>query len=126
VRFLIDDCLHTSLVAVAMARDHEAQHVNWLGLSGEADWDLMRRVIADDFTFVTNNASDFRKLFAREAIHAGLVIFVPQVRPETQRELFDLVLDELAEAGDLINEALEVRVEGEDVTLARYRLVGDA
>jgi len=69
LRFLIDECLHTSLVAEAIARGHEAQHVNWLGLRGETDWNLMRRIIADDCTFVTNNASDFRKLYRREAIH---------------------------------------------------------
>ena len=58
MKSLVDECLHTSLVAVAEARGHEARHVNWLGLSGETDWDLMPRIIAEDFTFVTNNARD--------------------------------------------------------------------
>ncbi|TIU63282.1 MAG: hypothetical protein E5W15_28780, partial [Mesorhizobium sp.] len=57
VKFLVDECLHTSLVAVAESRGHEARHVNWLGLSGETDWDLMPRILTEDFTFVTNNAS---------------------------------------------------------------------
>lgn len=83
MRFLIDECLHASLVATAEARGHEAWHVNWLGLSGETDWNLMLRVIADDFTFVTNNAADFRRLYARVPLHAGLVIIVPQVAPAT-------------------------------------------
>jgi hypothetical protein len=47
VKFLIGECLHTSLVAVAEERGHEARHVNWLGLSGETDWDLMPRIIAE-------------------------------------------------------------------------------
>ena len=81
MKFLIDECLHTSLVSTAADRGHEAYHVNWLGLSGESDWDLMPRIVADGLTFVTNNARDFRKLFAREPIHAGLVIIVPQVTP---------------------------------------------
>jgi predicted nuclease of predicted toxin-antitoxin system len=34
VRFLIDECLHTSLVDVAQQHGHGAHHVNWLGLSG--------------------------------------------------------------------------------------------
>jgi predicted nuclease of predicted toxin-antitoxin system len=89
VKFLIDECLHTSLVAVAQIRGHEANHVNWLGLSGETDWDLMPRIVGEDFTFVTNNAKDFRKLYAKEPVHPGLVIIVPQVAPEKQRELFD-------------------------------------
>ncbi|TGU23603.1 DUF5615 family PIN-like protein, partial [Mesorhizobium sp. M4B.F.Ca.ET.150.01.1.1] len=79
MRFLIDECLHTSLVAVAQERGHEANHVNWLGLSGETDWDLMPLIIDEDFTFVTNNAKDFRKLYAKEPVHAGLIIVVPQV-----------------------------------------------
>jgi hypothetical protein len=68
VRFLIDECPHTSLVGVAQERGHEASHVNWLGLSGETDWGLMPRVIQGDFTFVTNNAADFRRLYANEPI----------------------------------------------------------
>src|SRR5687768_4504541 len=54
VKFLVDECLHTSLVAVAEARGHEARHVNWLGLSGETDWGLMPRILDEDFTSVTN------------------------------------------------------------------------
>ncbi|GLR46092.1 hypothetical protein GCM10007880_66100 [Mesorhizobium amorphae] len=73
MRFLIDECLHTSLVAVAQERGHEANHVNWLGLSGETDWDLMLLIVEEDFTFVTNNAKDFRKLYAKEHAHAGLI-----------------------------------------------------
>ncbi len=122
MRFLIDECLHTSLVGEAVARGHEAQHVNWLGLSGEADWDLMPRIVEGDFTFVTNNAADFRRLYRREVIHAGLVIFVPQVTPTIQRELFNLVLDDLGQAGDLMNEAIEIRIEGEEVVMERYSL----
>lgn len=64
MRFLIDECLHTSLVAVATDRGHEASHVVWLGLGGTADWDLMPRILDDDFCFVTNNAADFRRLYA--------------------------------------------------------------
>ncbi|WP_244514672.1 DUF5615 family PIN-like protein [Ensifer sp. LCM 4579] len=78
MKFLIDECLHTSLVAVAQAHGHDCFHVNWLGLSGETDWDLMPRIIEGDFTFVTNNARDFRKLYAKEELHTGLVIIVPQ------------------------------------------------
>lgn len=124
MRFLIDECMHTSLVNEAVARGHEAYHVVWLGLDGESDWGLMPRIVADDFTFVTNNASDFRKLYRRQAVHAGLVIIVPQTRPEIQRALFNLAMDDVGEAGDLVNQALEVRMEGEEVILERYSLAG--
>lgn len=120
MKILIDECLHTSLVAVAEVRGHEARHVNWLGLSGEADWDLMPRIIADDFTFVTNNASDFRKLYVRQPLHAGLLIMIPQVAPARQRELFDLLLDEIDAAGEPVNEAIEIRLEDGEAVLDRY------
>lgn len=90
MKFLIDECLHTSLVAVATELGHEAQHVNWLGLSGETDWDLMPRIIAADFTFVTNNARDFRKLYSNEPLHAGLIIIVPQVTPPNSENSLSL------------------------------------
>ncbi len=122
MKFLIDECLHTSLVAVARERGHDCFHVNWLGLSGETDWDLMPRIIEEDFTFVTNNARDFRKLYAKEELHAGLVIIVPQVLPVLQRELFALILQDLADTQDMVNEVIEVTLDGEHAVLTRYSL----
>jgi predicted nuclease of predicted toxin-antitoxin system len=122
VKFLVDECLHTSLVAVAEGRGHEARHVNWLGLSGETDWDLMPRILAEDFTFVTNNARDFRKLYAQEEIHAGLLIIVPQVAPDKQRELFDALLDELDDDAAVVNEVIEIQFEDGAAVITRYDL----
>lgn len=122
MKFLIDECLHTSLVAVAQDRGHDCFHVNWLGLSGETDWDLMPRIVANDFTFVTNNARDFRKLYASEELHAGLIIIVPQVLPALQRELFIAVLQEFADAQDIVNEVIEIAIEDGEAVLTRYTL----
>jgi predicted nuclease of predicted toxin-antitoxin system len=124
VNFLIDECLHTSLVEVAIERGHEAAHVNYRGLSGVQDWNLMAPIQEGDFTFVTNNAKDFRRLYAQQEIHAGLVILIPNVPPAEQRELFDAALDELAEAPGLINEALEVGLVDGDIQISRYELPG--
>lgn len=122
MKFLIDECLHTSLVAVAQDKGHDGFHVNWLGLSGEADWDLMPRIVGEDYTFVTNNARDFRKLYGREQLHAGLVIIVPFVTPALQRELFDLVLRDLADGEELLNEVIEISLDGTEAVLTRYAL----
>lgn len=122
MKFLIDECLHTSLVAVAQDRGHDCFHVNWLGLSGETDWDLMPRIIANDFTFVTNNARDFRKLYASEELHAGLIIIVPQVLPALQRELFIAVLHEFADAQEIVNEVIEIAIEDGEAVLTHYAL----
>jgi len=124
VNFLIDECLHTSLVEVAAARGHEATHVNYRGLSGVQDWNLMAPIREGEFTFVTNNAKDFRKLYAQEEIHAGLVILIPNAPPTQQRALFDAVLDDLAATPGLINEALEVRVVEGEIEITRYELAG--
>ncbi len=122
MRFLIDECLHTTLVGVAQARGFEAYHVAHIGLSGTPDWDLMPVIAERDFTFVTNNAADFRRLYAQQPIHAGLVVFVPQVPPAMQRELFNFVLDEIGGAGGLINEALEISIDGSGFAIDRYTL----
>jgi predicted nuclease of predicted toxin-antitoxin system len=122
VKLLIDECLHMSLVAVAETRGHSATHVNYLGLSGATDWDLMPRIVQDDFTFVTNNAKDFRKLYALEPIHAGLLIIIPQVPPPLQRQLFAALLDELALEDVPINILIEIEFDGSDAVIFRSAL----
>ncbi len=122
MKFLIDECLHTTLVAVAQDHGHECFHVNWIGLSGEADWDLMPRIVEENFTFVTNNARDFRRLYANEELHPGLVIIVPQVVPALQRELFEAVLADLEPNEDLLNEVIEITLSGEAAEMTRYTL----
>jgi predicted nuclease of predicted toxin-antitoxin system len=121
LKLLIDECLHTSLVGIAERHGHEAWHVNWLGLSGETDWNLMLRIVEEDFTFVTNNARDFRKLYGRQKLHAGLVVIVPQVLPARQRALFESVLDEIGDE-EPINEAIEVELENGEAVITRYEL----
>ena len=125
MRFLIDECLHTSLVGVARDAGHQCDHVNWLGLDGTADWDLMPRIIEGDYTFVTNNAADFRRLYGAQALHAGLVIIVPQVPPARQRELFNGLLNYLGLEGHLVNEVIEIVVDGDEIRMDTYSLPAD-
>ncbi len=122
MKFLIDECLHNSLVAIAEARGHQGTHVVWMGWRGAADWDLMPRIVTNDFTFVTNNARDFRRLFARAPLHAGLVIIVPQVAPPLQRELFDGLLAILPTAEWLLNEVIEITLADGEAIFTRYPL----
>ena len=127
MNFLIDECLHTSLVEVAIARGHAATHVNYRGLSGVQDWNLMAPIREQEFTFVTNNARDFRRLYALEGLHAGLIILIPNSPPDMQRILFDAALDDLAGGAGLINEALEVGAVDGAIQITRYDLPrGDA
>lgn len=122
MNFLIDECLHTSLKEVAESSGHQASHVLWQGLGGQADWRLMARIVEGDFTFVTNNARDFRKLFTRQQLHAGLVILVPQVSPAKQRELFRLALAELQPGDQLVNEVVEIRIINGEVEISRREM----
>jgi predicted nuclease of predicted toxin-antitoxin system len=60
-KLLIDECLSPELVAMAVAAGHVQSTClrdrGWLGLK---DWELIERVVAEDFTLVTHNARDFR------------------------------------------------------------------
>ena len=47
--------------------------VNFLGLGSYKDWELMTKIRDRDYTFVTNNRSDFTALYRREQVHAELV-----------------------------------------------------
>jgi len=67
VKLLIGECLHTSLRDIAHAAGHIADHVNYLGLGGLKDWELMSKILENDYTFVTNNRSDFLALHGRES-----------------------------------------------------------
>jgi predicted nuclease of predicted toxin-antitoxin system len=122
MRFLIDECITTTLVSVASEAGYEALHVAHVGRAGWKDWNVLRYAAEGDFILVTNNASDFRRLYATEPIHAGLVIIIPNVGRAEQRRLFRGALDELIRHGDLVNQVFEVDVEGDEVTFTIYEM----
>jgi predicted nuclease of predicted toxin-antitoxin system len=62
MKWLIDECLHVSLLELAHNRGYIADHVNYLGLGSSKDWELMSIVMEQSYTFVTNNRSDFLSL----------------------------------------------------------------
>ncbi len=120
MKFLIDECLHTSLVTVAHEAGHVCDHVNFLGLGGYKDWQLMVKIRAEDYTLVTNNRTDFIALFAQEELHPGLVIIVPSVAPSLQRQFLRAALFHIG-ARDLINTVLEVELIGTSAVCREYR-----
>ncbi len=121
MRFLIDECLHESLTDLAHAAGFEATHVNYLGLGGQPDWNLVERIIKDEFTFVTNNRSDFTRLFSKTKLHAGLIVLVPNVIPALQRALFRAAVDYL-DGRRLVNTVIEVDLAGNKVQCWEYEL----
>jgi len=122
MRFLIDECLSIDLVSIASQVGHEAQHVARVGKAGWKDWNVASHAAEGDFVLVTNNASDFRRLYAAQPLHAGLVIIIPNVNRMEQQRLFRGALDELARLGEPVNRVLEVDIEGDEVTFKLYDL----
>ena len=120
MRLLIDECLSPALVQLVQASGHEGYHLAHLGRAGAKDWQIVELALARDMILVTNNASDFRRLYASQELHPGLVILVPNVARETQLRLFRAALARLRGAGELVNKALEVRLRGDDVIVDDY------
>ncbi len=89
MKFLIDECLSPNLVTIAVQAGFEAYHVAHVGKAGWKDWNVARYARQGDFTVVTNNAEDFRQLYANESLHAGLVILVPMVSGRCSKSYFD-------------------------------------
>ncbi len=121
VKLLIDECLHTSLVELAHAAGHMADHVNYLGLGSSKDWQLMATIRQQDYTFVTNNRADFLVLHGKESLHAGVIIIIPSVTPLRQRELFSAALKHIG-ARDLTNTVVEVKYTGNQILCSEYAL----
>lgn len=121
MKLLIDECPHTSLVSIAHSAGHTADHVSHRGLGGLKDWQLMRVIREQEYTFVTNNRSDFLDLHDKEPLHAGVVVIIPNVVPSEQRELFAAALKHI-DTRDLTNTVVEVRFDGDDIQCSEYEL----
>ena len=106
MKFLIDECLCVDSVLIANQAGHAAEHVARVGKAGWKDWNVARHASDGDFIVVTNNASDFRRLYARQSLQAGLVIIIPSVNRAQQCQLFRGALDELGVIGEPINRVL--------------------
>ena len=68
---------------------------------------------------MTNNAADFRRLYAYLDVHAGLIIIVPSVIPRRQQALFEAVLDHLGKRA-LVNTVVEVGFEDDQIAIIKY------
>ena len=68
-----DACVTPTLENVAHARGYEATSNRQRGLLTALDPELYATVLAEDWTFITNNEIDFRKLAAAHELHPGLI-----------------------------------------------------
>ena len=118
--FLIDENLSVKLPEVAHEAGFEATHVNHLGLRTRKDWTLLDTIREGDWTLVTNNAMEFKDRYACEALHAGLVLLVPNVRRGEQIELFRAAPAVVRTGTNLINNVIEVDYEDGEIVTRRY------
>ena len=133
-KLLIDENLSPSLVGQAITKGFVCAHVNHLGLAGLKDWELKASILDRDWTFITNNGTDFRGpakhpgshgVYAEISLHAGLIcIDAPGgLNLERQKRLFNLILTNLEVEGDLTNQVLEVVLAADSsVELSRYAM----
>jgi predicted nuclease of predicted toxin-antitoxin system len=122
MKFLIDECLSIDLVLVARQAGYEAQHVAHIGKAGWKDWNVVRYANDGDFVLMTNNAADFRRLYAMQPLHAGLIVIIPKIGRVMQQRLFRDALEVLATSGEPVNRVLEVDLGDDDIIFNLYEL----
>lgn len=76
-RFLFDECLCMALTDLAHGLGFEATSVRNLGRLSDPDNALAAFAVANDWVVVTNNRTDYVRLYAKIDIHPGLVIILP-------------------------------------------------
>ena len=121
-RLLIDENLSVRLPPVAHARGFDCAHVAHIGFHTWKDWSLLEEVAKSDWVLVTNNAVEFRGRYRQIDLQPGVVFIVPNVRRPQQIELFDAALQDIAANPDLVNTALDVVYEGDQIAVRRYPL----
>lgn len=120
MKFLIDECLSPLLARRACEAGHvESAHVMHRGMLSWKDHKIMKRILSDDWTFVTHNADDFRPrqgsssrrpCYVGVSLHAGLVCLnLPDGSTyEDQLYYFEEFLMYVTCTENLINKILEV------------------
>jgi len=113
VKFLIDECLTTFLVAVAENKGFAAVSAPHFGMAGWQDRTIAKAALDQDFVLVTNNRRDFLKLYRAFDIHPGMIIIIPKGNRQSQMDWFGTVLDYLQQNGEsMINRLVEVSEKG--------------
>ena len=110
--WLIDECLSPALARVAAARSEQAWKVNDRRLDRRPDPIIARWCVDHDCVMVTNNARDFRRIYAGLDLHLGLVLLLPTVERLDQVTLFEAILDWAGHRPDLVNKLVEIDAAG--------------
>jgi predicted nuclease of predicted toxin-antitoxin system len=119
VRLWFDEDLSPTLVQVANELGHEATCSRDRGMLGSKDRDLRLRVQDEGCVLVTDNAADFRPMYARQEIHPGLIVMPAEYGREMQQHLARAVLDFVAKA------AVDVAESAADFMINKLVEIGD-
>lgn len=121
-RLLVDENLSIALPAFAHRRGFQCAHVAHIGFRTWKDWHLLREITEQDWVLVTNNAFEFRERYRLLELHPGAVFILPSVQRPRQIDLFQAALGSIERTPDLINTALDVLYQGEQIAVRRYAL----
>jgi predicted nuclease of predicted toxin-antitoxin system len=122
VKLWFDEDLSPTLVQVANELGFEATCNRDRDMLGSADRDLKLRVQDEGYVLVTDNASDFRPMYARDEIHPGLIVMSAEFGRETQkrhaREVLEFIASAAASAAErpadfIVNKLVEIDDEGQ-------------
>lgn len=96
MKLWFDEDLSPTLVQIAHEHGLEATCNRDRNALGCTDRELRRLVQRDGFVLVTDNASDFRPMYAREHIHPGLIVIPAAHGRARQQHLTRLVIEWIA------------------------------
>ncbi len=119
VKFLIDECCAKSLTRIAHAAGFEATRTitsSSSDLPAAKTMNLRNIILREEFTFVTNNAEDFLRIFKlmELLLRADHSQTKRVARGSSNERLFSLALTEVKrrQLTDLVNRVVEVDFEG--------------
>ena len=129
--FLIDEDLSPELVKLAKTRGFQAFSVNHnKKLRGRGDSVVARAALANNRILVTRNALHFERIYQKQTVHPGLIIFATEHgklnKVEYQLAMFDSAIDAIVEDGEPVQEAMYVRAtqltKGVQIKIDRFYL----
>jgi len=100
------------LLTVAKEHGYEAEHVLGLSLGSTPDRVIAARALQRQDVFVTNNARDFRRLYAKFRTHPGLVIVLPSVKFGEQMRLFRKIIEFIESQPNIVDQMVTMRNDG--------------
>ena len=113
MKLLLDENLSARAAVELRTEGHDVVHLRERSRLGQSDREVLDLAFAEDRVLVTANVGDFRKLAGAREIHAGLVLLLDGgLRRDEQLEVLRRVIDALGTAGDLVNRALTVALDG--------------